>query len=120
MRAVQISEFGGPEVLKVVDIGEPVPAEGQILITVDRAGVNYADTHQVENSYLSKAKLPLTPGGEVVGHTEDGRRVVALVGSGGYAEKAVGYAQAAFDVPKASVTPTRWLSSCRARAPGTC
>ncbi|MFI5707725.1 zinc-binding alcohol dehydrogenase family protein [Kribbella sp. NPDC051620] len=100
MRAVQISEFGGPEVLKVVDIEEPVPGEGQILITVDRAGVNYADTHQVENSYLSKAKLPLIPGGEVVGHTEDGRRVVALVGSGGYAEKAVGYAQAAFDVPE--------------------
>jgi NADPH2:quinone reductase len=83
-----------------VDIAEPVPGDGQILITVDRAGVNYADTHQVENSYLSKAKLPLTPGGEVVGHTEDGRRVVALVGSGGYAEKAVGYAQAAFDVPE--------------------
>ncbi|MDX6259182.1 MAG: NADPH:quinone reductase [Kribbellaceae bacterium] len=100
MRAVQISEFGGPEVLEVVDIAEPVPGDGQILITVDRAGVNYADTHQVENSYLSKAKLPLTPGGEVVGHTEDGRRVVALVGSGGYAEKAVGYAQAAFDVPE--------------------
>lgn len=100
MRAVQISEFGGPEVLQVVDIAEPVPGDGQILITVDRAGVNYADTHQVENSYLSKAKLPLTPGGEVVGHTEDGRRVVALVGSGGYAEKAVGYAQAAFDVPE--------------------
>jgi NADPH2:quinone reductase len=100
VRAVQISEFGGPEVLEVVDIAEPVPGDGQILITVDRAGVNYADTHQVENSYLSKAKLPLIPGGEVVGHTEDGRRVVALVGSGGYAEKAVGYAHAAFDVPE--------------------
>lgn len=100
MRAVQISKFGGPEVLEVVDIDEPVPGEGQVLITVDRAGVNYADTHQVENSYLSKAKLPLIPGGEVVGHTADGRRVVALVGTGGYAEKAVGYAQAAFDVPE--------------------
>lgn len=100
MRAVQITEFGGPEVLKVGEIEEPVPGEGQVLISVDRAGVNYADTHQVENSYLSKAVLPLIPGGEVVGHTEDGRRVVALVGTGGYAEKAVGYAQAAFDVPE--------------------
>ncbi|WP_020386274.1 quinone oxidoreductase family protein [Kribbella catacumbae] len=100
MRAVQITEFGGPEVLKVSEIEEPVPGEGQVLITVDRAGVNYADTHQVENSYLSKAELPLIPGGEVVGHTADGRRVVALVGTGGYAEKAVGYAQAAFDVPE--------------------
>ncbi len=100
MRAVQITEFGGPEVLKVSEIEEPVPGEGQVLITVDRAGVNYADTHQVENSYLSKAELPLIPGGEVVGHTADGRRVVALVGTGGYAEKVVGYAQAAFDVPE--------------------
>jgi NADPH2:quinone reductase len=100
VRAVQITEFGGPEVLKIAEVEEPVPAEGQVLITVDRAGVNYADTHQVENSYLSKAQLPMIPGGEVVGHTADGRRVVALVGSGGYAEKAVGYAQAAFDVPE--------------------
>ena len=101
MRAVQITEFGGPEVLEVRDVEEPVPGEGQVLITVDRAGVNYADTHQVENSYLSKAELPLIPGGEVVGHTPDGRRVVALVGSGGYAEKAVAHAPYAFDVPEA-------------------
>ncbi|MDX6247274.1 MAG: NADPH:quinone reductase [Kribbellaceae bacterium] len=100
MRAVQITEFGGPEVLEVRDVEEPVPGEGQVLITVDRAGVNYADTHQVENSYLSKAELPLIPGGEVVGHTPDGRRVVALVGSGGYAEKAVAHAPYAFDVPE--------------------
>jgi NADPH2:quinone reductase len=100
VRAVQITEFGGPEVLKVSDVDEPVAGDGQVLITVDRAGVNYADTHQVENSYLSKAQLPLIPGGEVVGHTSDGRRVVALVGSGGYAEKAVAHAPYAFDVPE--------------------
>ena len=100
MRAVQITEFGGPEVLKVSDIAEPVAGDGQVLITVDRAGINYADTHQVENSYLSKTELPLIPGGEVVGHTADGRRVVALVGSGGYAEKAVAHAPYAWDVPE--------------------
>ncbi|MEV0796994.1 zinc-binding dehydrogenase [Kribbella sp. NPDC050281] len=100
MRAVQIAEFGGPEVLRVSDVAEPVAGDGQLLITVDRAGINYADTHQVENSYLSKAQLPLTPGGEVVGHTPDGRRVVALVGSGGYAEKAVAQAAVAFDAPE--------------------
>jgi NADPH2:quinone reductase len=100
VRAVQITEFGGPEVLKVSDIAEPVAGDGQVLITVDRAGINYADTHQVENSYLSKTELPLIPGGEVVGHTADGRRVVALVGSGGYAEKAVAHAPYAWDVPE--------------------
>ncbi|MFD1048988.1 alcohol dehydrogenase catalytic domain-containing protein, partial [Kibdelosporangium lantanae] len=69
MRAVQITEFGGPEVLNVTEVPEPVPGEGQVLVTVSRAGVNYADTHQVENSYLSAADLPMIPGGEVVGTT---------------------------------------------------
>ena len=100
MRAVQITEFGGPEVLKVSDVEEPMAGDGQVLITVDRAGINYADTHQVENSYLSKTELPAIPGGEVIGRTADGRRVVALVGSGGYAEKAVAHAPYAFDVPE--------------------
>jgi NADPH:quinone reductase len=100
MRAIQITEFGGPEVLKVSDVPEPVAGDGQVLITVDRAGINYADTHQVENSYLSRTVLPLIPGGEVVGRTGDGRRVVALVGSGGYAEKAVAHAPYVWEVPE--------------------
>ncbi|MGZ0146266.1 quinone oxidoreductase family protein [Kribbella sp. WER1] len=100
MRAIQITEFGGPEVLKISDVPEPVAGGGQVLITVDRAGINYADTHQVENSYLSKTELPLIPGGEVVGRTADGRRVVALVGSGGYAEQAVAAAPYSWDVPE--------------------
>jgi NADPH2:quinone reductase len=101
VRAVQITEFGGPEVLTVKDVEEPKPGEGQVMITVDRAGINYADTHQVENSYLSRTTLPLIPGGEVVGRTSDGRRVVALIGGGGYAEKAVAAAAYTFDVPDA-------------------
>ena len=62
MRAIQITEFGGPEVLKVSDVEEPVAGDGQVLITVDRAGINYADTHQVENSYLSKTRAAADPG----------------------------------------------------------
>jgi len=46
MRAVQITRFGGPEVLEIVDIAEPTPGEGQKLYDVSTAGVNYADTHQ--------------------------------------------------------------------------
>ena len=87
MRAIQITEFGGPEVLQLADVPEPVAAEGQLLIEVSRAGINYADTHQAENSYLSETTLPVIPGGEVVGTTTDGRRVVALFASGGYAER---------------------------------
>jgi NADPH2:quinone reductase len=99
MRAVQITEFGGPEVLTLVDLAAPTPAAGEVLVQVDRVGVNYADTHHAENSYLAKVTLPLIPGGEVVGRTPDGRRVVAIVGSGGYAEQAVADQRAAFDVP---------------------
>jgi len=99
VRAVQVSEFGGPEVLKVVDLPTPVPADGQLLVKVDRAGINYADTHQAENSYLSEQTLPFVPGGEIVGRTEDGRRVVALSSGGAYAEYAVAHPSLAFDVP---------------------
>jgi NADPH:quinone reductase len=101
MRAIQITEFGGPEVLNLVDLPDPTPGPGQVLVRVDRAGVNFADTHHAENSYLAQTSLPLVPGGEVVGRTPDGRRVVALVGAGGYAEQAVAYELGAFDVPDA-------------------
>jgi NADPH:quinone reductase-like Zn-dependent oxidoreductase len=47
MRAVQITRFGGPEVLDVVDVPEPTPGEGQQLYDVSTAGVNYADTHHL-------------------------------------------------------------------------
>ncbi len=101
MRAVQITEFGGPEVLNLVELPEPTAGPDQVLVKVDRAGVNYADTHHAENSYLARTTLPLVPGGEVVGRTPDGRRVVAIVGAGGYAEWAVADAPVAFDVPDA-------------------
>jgi NADPH:quinone reductase-like Zn-dependent oxidoreductase len=45
MRAVQITEFGGPEVLNVVDLPQPVPGEGQQLYEVSSSGVNFADSH---------------------------------------------------------------------------
>ncbi|WP_456598786.1 Zn-dependent oxidoreductase [Blastococcus sp. SYSU DS0616] len=45
MRAVQITRFGGPEVLDIVDLPDPVPGEGQKLYDVSAAGVNFADTH---------------------------------------------------------------------------
>jgi NADPH:quinone reductase-like Zn-dependent oxidoreductase len=45
MRAIQITRFGGPEVLDVVDVPEPAPGEGEKLHDISTAGVNYADTH---------------------------------------------------------------------------
>jgi NADPH2:quinone reductase len=100
MRAIQISEFGGPEVLELVDLPRPEAGPDEVLIRVTRSGMNYADTHQRTNSYLAKAELPLVPGAEVAGVREDtGERVVALVGNGGYAEYATAPAALTFPIP---------------------
>jgi NADPH:quinone reductase len=99
MRAIQITEFGGPEVLTVTDLPDPVAGDGEVLVKVSRAGVNYADTHQAENSYLAPTSLPAVPGAEIVGRTLDGRRVVSLVTGGGYAELAVAPEAILHEVP---------------------
>jgi NADPH:quinone reductase-like Zn-dependent oxidoreductase len=87
MRGIQITRFGGPEVLETVDLPDPQPAPGMRVYEVTAAGINYADTHQTEDSYLAPQRLPLVPGAEFAGTGPDGRRVVGLVGGGGYAEK---------------------------------
>jgi NADPH:quinone reductase len=89
MRAIQVSRFGGPEVLEVVDVPAPEPRDGQLLVEVSSAGINYADTHQTADDYLAPQTLPFVPGAEVVGRTADGRRVVCALGKGGYAEQAL-------------------------------
>jgi NADPH2:quinone reductase len=99
MRAIQMTEFGGPEVLKLAELPKPEPGPEEVLIRVTRAGLNFADTHTRTNSYVQKARLPLVPGGEVAGIREDtGERVVALVGSGGYAEYATAPEQLVFPI----------------------
>jgi NADPH2:quinone reductase len=101
MRAIQQREFGGPEVLELVELPTPEPGDGQVLIRVSRAGMNFADTHQRRNDYLAAQELPLVPGGEVAGVREDtGERVVALCGTGGYAEYAVAPAALTFPIPE--------------------
>jgi NADPH:quinone reductase len=99
MRAVQIEEFGGPDVLQLVDLPKPEPGEGEVLIEVSRAGMNFADTHQRENSYLARYEVPLVLGGEVAGTTPDGQRVIALLRQGGYAEYAVAHESTVFPIP---------------------
>src|SRR5687767_1104068 len=102
MRAVQITRFGGPEVLDVVDLPDPVPGPGQQLYEVSSAGVNFADTHQIENSYLSAQGLPLSPGAEFVGTpVGGGQRVVGLLDGGGYAQQVVAHDVLTWPVPDA-------------------
>jgi NADPH:quinone reductase len=147
MRAIQIGEFGGPEVLRPAELPIPEPAAGEVLIEVSRAGVNFADTHTRTGSYVGQAPLPLVPGGEVVGRVvrvgvdmdpggraragarrdedkegqidravqggegtgthsargespREGERVVALTGTGGYAQYATVPAAHAWPVPE--------------------
>jgi len=100
MRAIQMHEYGGPEVLKLVELPIPEAADGEVLIRVARAGLNFSDMHRRTNTYIARDELPLVPGSEVAGVREDtGERVVALVGDGGYAEYALAPLQLAFPIP---------------------
>jgi len=98
MKAIQITAFGGPDSMHLVDLADPIPGPGQELIEITSIGINYADTHQTENSYLAPQKLPLVPGLEVVGMA-NGRRVLAPVEGGGYAQKAVAHSAAMIEIP---------------------
>jgi NADPH2:quinone reductase len=100
MRAVQLTEFGGPEVLQLAEVPDPVPRPGEVMVDVTCIGVNFADTAQRENAYLVPADLPLIPGIELVGRTADGRRLVGVTrGGGAYAEKAALVEATALPVP---------------------
>jgi NADPH:quinone reductase len=108
VRAIQIREFGGPEVLELTELPIPDRADDEALVEVTRAGINFADTHTRKNSYVVKATLPLVPGAEVAGVVaaapagsglREGQRVVALVGSGGYAQYATAPVQRVFAIP---------------------
>ncbi len=95
-----MKEFGGPEVLELVQMERPELGDGEVLIRVNRAGINFGDTHTRTNSYVQKATLPLVPGGEVAGVREDtGERVIALTGTGGYAEYAKARRELTFPIP---------------------
>ena len=107
MKAIQISEFGGPDVMKLVELPDPVAAEGEVILDVTAIGINYADTHQTENSYLSPQKLPMIPGLEVTG-TFEGKRYLTSASSGGYAEKVAAHKALLAPIPD-SVTDEQAL-----------
>ncbi|MFE2230633.1 quinone oxidoreductase family protein [Streptomyces kronopolitis] len=101
MRAIVMREFGGPDVLRLEDVPEPAPRGGHSLVEVALAGVNYADVHVREDSYLAPVELPYIPGNEVVGTVDGTRRVVGLCRGGGYAERALLHRRVTWDVPDA-------------------
>ncbi|MEU4351780.1 quinone oxidoreductase [Streptomyces sp. NPDC023838] len=97
MRAIQMSEVGGPEVLRLVDIDQPTPGPGQAVVEVAASGVNFLDVYHRQGRYT--LPLPFTPGSEGTGtvlevgpgvtHVAVGDRVGWVEIPGTYAEQAV-------------------------------
>lgn len=100
MKAIQITEFGGPEVMQLVELSDPVAGPDQVLINVSAIGLNFADTVQIRNQYVTQQKLPLIPGLEVVGTTPEGKRVLASISEGAYAQKVVAHKSAVIEIPE--------------------
>ena len=96
MRAITVREPGGPDVLELTDLPDPVPGPGEVLVRVAAAGVNRADLAQRQGRYPSPPGAPEHPGLEVSGTVEalgegaegfePGQEVCALLSGGGYAE----------------------------------
>jgi len=99
VRAIVIEETGGPEQLDLRDVPDPHVAEGQSLLHVRAAGINFLDVLVRQGNYPQAPALPTTPGVEVAGETEDGRRVIALLTGGGYAERVAVEAERLFPLP---------------------
>ena len=65
MRAIQVSNTGGPEVLELVELPVPKPPAGKVLVKIHAAGVNFIDTYLREGRY--PVALPFVPGQEAAG-----------------------------------------------------
>jgi len=97
MKAIQISEAGGPDVLKLVELPIPEPGPGQVLLRVEATGVNFVEVYFRKGIY--KAAFPLIPGSEAAGTIEElgpgvtgfaaGDAVVSTSVMGSYAEYAL-------------------------------
>jgi len=85
VRAVVLRETGGPEQLELAQVAEPTAGQGQALLRVRAAGVNFADVLTRQGRYPQAPPLPTVLGSEVAGEL-DGQRVMALPSGGGYAE----------------------------------
>src|SRR3954469_16914817 len=102
MQAWQVHENGEPsEVMRLADVAQPVPGDGQVLLRVRAANINFPDVLMCRGHYQVRPPLPFTPGVEICGETEDGRRVIAnpALPYGGFAEYAVADAAALLSAP---------------------
>ncbi|MCT4351589.1 NADPH:quinone oxidoreductase family protein [Streptomyces sp. Je 1-79] len=104
MQAWRVHENGEPgEVMQLDEVETPTPGEGQLLLKVRAANVNFPDALLCRGQYQVRPPLPFTPGVEICGETEDGRRVIATpaLPYGGFADYAVADAAAVLPAPEA-------------------
>ncbi|WP_416980931.1 NADPH:quinone oxidoreductase family protein [Streptomyces sp. T028] len=104
MQAWQVHENGEPsEVMRLHEVERPTPGDGQVLLRVRAANINFPDVLMCRGHYQVRPPLPFTPGVEICGETEDGRRVIAnpALPYGGFAEYAVADAAALLPAPDA-------------------
>ncbi|MGW2962329.1 NADPH:quinone oxidoreductase family protein [Streptomyces sp. NPDC001220] len=104
MQAWQVHENGEPsEVMRLEEVERPTPGDGQVLLKVRAANINFPDVLMCRGHYQVRPPLPFTPGVEICGETEDGRRVIAnpVLPYGGFAEYAVADAAALLPAPDA-------------------
>ena len=104
MKAVLCKRYGPPSELVVEDVPSPKPGEGQVLVAVRAAGVNFPDTLIIQGKYQFKPELPFSPGGEVAGVVREvgagvtgfkpGDRVIAVDGLGRLCRRSGGRGQA--------------------------
>ena len=109
MRAIWVEELGEPDVLRLRELPIPVPAAGEVRLKVEAVGINFADVLASAGQYLTRTRVPYTPGmefagtidalGEGVTGLEVGQRVASLGGRGGLAEFALSPTAALIPVP---------------------
>lgn len=109
MKALLSTKVGPPEELEYTDAPDPVAGEGEVVIAVKAAGVNFPDALIIEDKYQFKPERPFAPGGETAGviesvgagvtHLKVGQRVIGSSGWGGYAEKIKLSAARAMPIP---------------------
>jgi NADPH2:quinone reductase len=127
MRAMLCHEWGAVEGLRLGDAPPPIPADGEVVIAVRAAGINYADAIMVAGQYQTKPPLPFSPGLEAAGivaacgdrvtRFRPGDRVMAILAHGGLAELAVAPEAETFAIPdrmsfeEAGAFPVAYISS---------
>ena len=110
MKGVVVTEFGSPEALdKIGEVSAPTAGDGEVVVDIHAAGLNFADLLVVEGKYQSLPELPFVPGKELAGDVTSvgpgvsrvkvGDRVLAFVESGGFAEQTVAAEQDCHFIP---------------------